>query len=78
MAKCVGNGLQNKNGLLGDFWADSVTGEDREVQKHAGISLIESAFMLQVLRRCMGRAALGGHPEPAPRLSKGRLSLHKS
>ena len=78
VAECVGNGLQNKNGLLGDFGADSVTGEDGEVQKHAGISLIESAFMLQVLRRCMSRAALGGHPGARPALVEGAAVPHKS
>ena len=31
MAECVRNGLQDKNGLLGDFGADAVAGEDGEV-----------------------------------------------
>jgi hypothetical protein len=35
VAELVGDSLQDKFCLLGDFGADAVTGEDREVEKHA-------------------------------------------
>ena len=47
MAECFGNSLKNENGLLGDFRADAVAGEDSEVQKHAGISLMERPVAVQ-------------------------------
>ena len=31
MAECVGNGLENEDGLFGDFRANAVAGENREV-----------------------------------------------
>lgn len=31
MAEYFGNGLKNKDGLLGDFWTDAVTRENREI-----------------------------------------------
>jgi hypothetical protein len=35
VAVLVGDNSQDKYCLLGDFGADAVTGEDREVEKHA-------------------------------------------
>jgi hypothetical protein len=35
VAELVGDNSQDKYCLLGDFGADAVTGEDREVEKHA-------------------------------------------
>jgi hypothetical protein len=34
MPKSIGNGLQDKDRLFGDFGPDSVAGKDGEVQKH--------------------------------------------
>ena len=44
MAECVGDGLQDEDGLLGDFGADAVAGEDGQVQEHAGISLAKKGW----------------------------------
>ena len=41
MAEGFGNGLQNEHGLLGDFGANAVAGEDGQVQEHLGISVTE-------------------------------------
>jgi hypothetical protein len=58
MAECFGGGLQNENGLLGDFRADAVAGEDSEVQKHAGTSLTTCKCRPGFARRTAG----GGCP----------------
>jgi hypothetical protein len=38
--------LKNEDGLLGDFRADTVAGEDGEVQEHA-VSLTETALVVR-------------------------------
>ena len=43
MAEGVGDGLQNQDGLFGDFRADAIAGEDGEVQEHGGDLMMEKS-----------------------------------
>src|ERR1019366_8645465 len=71
MAESVGNGLKNEDGLLGDFRADTVAGEDGEVQEHEGISLMESTFAVQDSQREKRSLCRNQEPGFARRTAEG-------
>jgi hypothetical protein len=49
MAECVGNSLKNADSLLGNFWADAVTGKNSDIQEHAEVSLMEGLSQCTVI-----------------------------